>query len=166
MTGWPATGRTRGICQSTANSKGGSGLGQKTRQTGFSGLLTEARYRNLRYLLAAGWNTLFGYFAGVGLYLTLSKFIHITIIGLIGNIVSIAMSFVVYKLFVFRTKGRWFIEYLKSNIVYGFGALIGIVLLWLLVDYARLSIWIAQFLIIAVTALISFFGHRGFTFKR
>jgi putative flippase GtrA len=132
----------------------------------FPGFLTESRYRNLRYLLAAGWNTLFGYFTGVGLYYALSKFIHVTIIGLIGNFVSIAMSFVVYKLFVFRTRGKWFIEYLKSNIVYGSGAIIGIVLLWLLVDYARLSIWIAQFLIIVVTAAISFFGHKGFTFKR
>jgi putative flippase GtrA len=131
-----------------------------------SSLLTEARYRNLRYLLAAGWNTLFGYFTGVGLYFALSQFFHVTIIGLIGNFVSISMSFVVYKLFVFRTKGRWFIEYVRSNIVYGSSAIMGIGLLWLLVDYARLSIWIAQFLIIAVTALISFFGHRGFTFKR
>ena len=123
------------------------------------------RHQNIRYLLAAGWNTAFGYFTGVGLFYALSKYLHVAIIGLIGYVVSITMSFMVYKLFVFRTKGRWFSEYLKSNIVYGFGSVIGIVLLWLLVDYGRVSIWIAQFLIIMVTAGISFFGHRGFTFK-
>ncbi|NTU53564.1 MAG: GtrA family protein [Chlorobiaceae bacterium] len=128
--------------------------------------LFSSRYRDSRYLVAAGWNTLFGYLTGVGLYSALSEQLHVTVIGFIGNFISITMSFVVYKLMVFRTKGNWISEYIRCNIVYGSGTVVGIALLWFLVDYVKFSIWIAQFLIIFVTAAISYFGHKGFTFKR
>ncbi|NOX26536.1 MAG: GtrA family protein [Deltaproteobacteria bacterium] len=120
----------------------------------------------MRYLLAGGWNTVFGYGVGVGLYNALAAYMHILLIGTIANIISISMSFITYKLFVFRTKGQWLREYIRTYIVYGGASLVGILLLWLLVDGYGLKIWLAQGGVIFFTVIISYTGHSRFTFHR
>jgi putative flippase GtrA len=120
----------------------------------------------LRYLLAGAWNTAFGYSVGGGLYLLLSKQLHIVWISIIANILAISMSFCVNKLFVFRTRGHWLPEYLRSYVVYGGAAVVGTLLLWLLVDRMQVNIWWAQALILACMVLTSYLGHARFTFRR
>lgn len=121
--------------------------------------------KSIRYLIAGGWNTAFGYCLGVGLYLLLSDRLHITLIAVICNILAISMSFLTYKLFVFKTPGNWLNEYLRSFVVYGAMALLGILLLWCFVDLLGIGIWWAQALVIFLTVFISYFGHKLFTFK-
>ena len=119
----------------------------------------------MRYLLAGGWNTLFGYIIGVGLYQLMHAHIQTLYIALLANIICISMSFITYKLFVFKTRGRWIEEYLKSCTVYSGAALISSLLLWLFVDLFSIHIYIAQALVITTTVVISYTGHSRFTFK-
>lgn len=125
-------------------------------------LLNSSKFR---YLIAGGWNTIFGYSLGVILFLLLTDSVHTAFIAFICNLISMAMSFVTYKLFVFRTKGNWIKEYFKACLVYGNVAIISIVVIWILVDLVGLNIWISQALAILVTVVISYFGHEKFTFK-
>jgi putative flippase GtrA len=118
-----------------------------------------------RYLAAGAWNTVFGYFIGVILYLFLSPHAHLVMIAIISNVIAITMSFMTYKLIVFRTPGNWLLEYLRCYIVYGFNAILGIFFLWLFVNVIGLNIWIAQGISIVVTVIISFFLHQRFTFR-
>jgi putative flippase GtrA len=120
----------------------------------------------VRYLIAGGWNTAFGYAAGVFLYYMMRDKFHIVIIGIVGNILAISMSFLTYKLFVFKTKGGWFREYLRAYVVYGGTAIVGIACLWIMVDALRLPFWLAQGLIVLVTVVVSYFGHSRFTFRK
>ncbi len=122
--------------------------------------------RRTRYLLAGGFNTAIGYAVGVGLYLLLSHCLHIVVIGLLANVLSISVSFVTYKLFVFRTRGLWLSEYLRSYVVYGTSALLGVGLLWVFVKGISLNIWLAQGMVIASGVAISYVGHATFTFRR
>lgn len=122
--------------------------------------------RELRYLIVGGFNTLVGYGLGVGLYTWLSPMLHILVIGIIGNVLAISVSFTTYKLFVFRTHGRWLSEYARSYVVYGAMGLVGILLLWGMVDGLGLSIWLAQGLAILITVAVSYIGHAKFTFHR
>lgn len=121
--------------------------------------------RKIRYLLTGGWNTLFGYLVGVGLYYVLSRYMHILLIGVLINIITISMSFLTYKLIVFRTKGNWLMEYLRTYLVYGGTALISVGLLWAMVDGFHLPFWLAQGLVMAITVVISYLGHANFTFR-
>jgi putative flippase GtrA len=121
--------------------------------------------QKLRYLLVGGWNTIFGYFTGIGIYNLLNLDLSIWLIGLLSNVVCISMSFLTYKIFVFRTKGNWLVEYFRSFIVYGFMAIVGIFLLWLFVIKLAITIEIAQALIILCTTVISYIGHLNFTFN-
>lgn len=122
--------------------------------------------KKIRYLLAGGFNTLFGYLIGVILYKALKNNLSTVWIGVISNILSITVSFLSYKTLVFKTKGMWLKEYMKSYIVYGAIAIIGICFLWIFVDKMNISIWLAQGLVIGMTVTISYLGHSRFTFRR
>jgi putative flippase GtrA len=121
--------------------------------------------QKLSYLLVGGVNTLFGYGVGVGIYMLLAENWHIFLIGVVSNVISISFSFVTYKLFVFKTRGNWFAEYLKAYLVYGGMAALGILFLWLFVDFLSIRIWLAQGMVILLTVVISYFGHKHFTFR-
>lgn len=120
--------------------------------------------RKFRYLFVGAWNTLFGYSLGVILYFLLEKSFHIVLICVISNIVCITMSFFMYKVFVFQTKGNWLAEYLRSYFVYGGSALFGTVAIWILVDTFKIPFWISQGITISLTVVISYFGHICITF--
>jgi putative flippase GtrA len=128
----------------------------------FMSLFQDAK---LRYLIVGGWNTIFGYFFGVLLFLLLNPYTHLVLIAIIANIISISMSFITYKLFVFRTSGGWLLEYLRCYIVYGFNAVLGIFFLWLMVDINEFNIWLAQGVSIFIVVIFSYFLHKHFTFK-
>lgn len=119
----------------------------------------------LRYLLIGIWNTVFGYLVGIFVYKTIIENSNIFLVGIVSNIFSISMSFITYKLIVFRTSGNWLIEYMKCYLVYGVSALISIFLLWALVDKCQYNIWIAQCLVVIITMVISYLGHKKFTFS-
>ena len=122
--------------------------------------------KKIRYLLAGGWNTAFGYSISTGFYYLFSKQVHIIVLLIVANILAISMAFLTYKLFVFKTRGNWWREYIRSYLVYGTTASIGIVMLWLMVDFAAIPFWIAQGGVIMITVIFSYIGHSRFTFKK
>ena len=121
--------------------------------------------KKIRYLLAGGWNTLFGYTVSVGLYNLLSEYIHLIAIALIAHFFAISMAFLTYKLFVFQTRGNWWKEYSRSYLVYGNTVVVSIGLLWLMVDYMAVPFWIAQGVIILIVVILSYIGHSCYTFS-
>ena len=120
----------------------------------------------LRYIFFGLWNTAFAYAFTVVLFHLLKDYIHIVFIGVASTLISIAQSFLVHKLFVFRTKGRWIIELCRGYLVYGVSSIIGIALLWLLVDVMLFSIYLAQAIVMLLTIVVSYTGHLKFTFKK
>ena len=95
----------------------------------------------------------------------MNKHFHIIFIAIIANIIAITMSFFTYKKFVFKTNGNWLSEYLRCYVVYGFNAVLGILLLWFFVDIVKFNIFVGQGLSIIFTVSLSFFLHKKFTFK-
>lgn len=124
------------------------------------------RGEKFRYLAAGVWNTVFGYGIGVGFLYAFHDRMNAAAIGVLCNVLGITMSFLSYKLFVFRTPGRWLAEYLRCYVVYGGMALLGIALLWLFVERMHLTYWLAQGLVVALTVVVSYIGHAKFTFSR
>lgn len=131
----------------------------------FGSLLSIMRKRPSRYLLAGLWNTAFSYVLVILLYEWLHVYLHTMIIGAVATVINVAQSFLVHKIFVFKTKGHWFQEIGKSYVVYGFVSAFGILLLWLLVDIVGLMIYLSQAVIMLTLAVISYIGHLKFTFR-
>lgn len=122
--------------------------------------------KRVRYLLAGGWNTLFGYCVGVLFYYLLHNYLHTLVIIVLANILNISMSFLTYKIFVFKTRGNWLSEYVRCYVVYGNIAIVGMLLIWVMVDFFMVPFWIAQALILLITVIISYVAHARFTFKK
>jgi putative flippase GtrA len=119
-----------------------------------------------RYLLGGMFNVAVNYVVGAVIYQALLPRLNFIAVGIIATVVSISISFVTYKLFVFRTKGNWWIEYLRSYVVYGSSAVLNIGVMWLLLNRAHVNIWLAQAIVTVIAVAISYLGHTVFTFRQ
>ena len=119
----------------------------------------------VKYLAAGAWNTVFGYVSGIVLYMLLKERLPLPVILLISNTLSLTIAFLSYKIFVFQTSGNWIREYIKCILVYGFGAMYSIGLIWILMEGIGWSIWFAQACAMGSVVVISYFAHKKFTFK-
>lgn len=133
----------------------------------------------VRYLLVGAWNTLFGYgcfflFAKLFLHLMPSQpSLAASVASAVATLVNITVSFVGYKLFVFRTRGNFLLEYARSFIVYLPTLVISAVaiapltaiLRHALPAHAQQAPYIAGALLAFFTVIISFFGHKHISFR-
>jgi putative flippase GtrA len=137
--------------------------------------------RFLRYLLVGGWNTVFGYSMFAGIFFLVHKvqipkpnvYWQILTAQVVSIPINITVSYLGYKLIVFKTKGNYLKEWLKSVAVYGTSFLPGLVLLPLVVKLLLYvphingrAPYIGNALLIAVGAIYSFLGHKHLTFRR
>jgi putative flippase GtrA len=126
-----------------------------------------------RYTLVGIWNTVFGYGAYAGLTaLFTPRVAHGYILAaVVSSFFGITVAFLAYKWFVFKTKGNYLREWLRCFVVYGSTTLIGIVLLPLLVFACRRFVgleasapYVGGAAITGLTVIVSFLGHRHFSF--
>ena len=115
--------------------------------------------------MAGAINTIFGYAAGVALYKMFVPAVDLIFAIIAANILSITFSFLTYKIFVFRTSGRWLVEYCRAYLVYGGVALLGILLTLFFMQILGLSIWLTQALVSIVAIVVSYISHKRFTFR-
>jgi putative flippase GtrA len=133
-----------------------------------------SRWQFVRYVLVGGFNTVFGF--GVFALLnwsfrSLGSFAYMYA-WLLSNIIAITAAFLAYKWFVFRTRGNYLIEWIRCFGVYGSGMLFGAVALPITVTILRRTLqkpegapYIGAALLTVVTVVLSFFGHRHFSFR-
>ena len=109
-------------------------------------------------VIGFGWFALFQYTVGqsFGYMVTL----------VCAHVASVLCAFVLYRRFVFRVRGHVWRDLARFESVYLVSLGINAILLPLLVEFAHLAPIVAQALIVFVTTLVSFFGHREFSFRR
>lgn len=129
----------------------------------------------MRYLLVGGVNTIFGYCSFAALNKLLSPHLHYAyvFVGPIANVINITFSLLNYKFFVFKTKGNFVREWLRSAAVSGGGIVLGTLALPALVEMIRFATpakntapYIGWALLLIANVIMSFIGHRRFTFAQ
>ncbi len=126
--------------------------------------ISEIKSQSIRYIITGVWNTVFG----ILVYALLIKLLgenHYILLAVVSNIISITNAYICYKLFVFKTKGNILKEYLKCYVVYGLSMLLGLLLLYVLVDIAGLNPVTANIISVLLLTIVSFIGHRYYSFK-
>ena len=119
-----------------------------------------------KFIIVGIINTFFGYIIGILNFFLFFNIFGIIFVGILNNVISITFSFFMFKKFVFKTVNtNWIFEYLRSYIVYGVKAFFGILTLWLCVKIIGLNIYISQFFSMIITILLTYKGHKDFTFK-
>tara|TARA_B100000131_G_C18022527_1_gene575129 strand:- start:85 stop:501 length:417 start_codon:yes stop_codon:yes gene_type:complete len=111
-------------------------------------------------------NTIFGYIVGIVSYHLFYEYIGAIGIGIVNNIVSITFSFTTFKIFVFQTKNTdWFLEYLRSFVVYFLKGILGMAILWACLEIFKINIYLSQAISMISTAIFTYKGHKNFTFR-
>lgn len=128
-----------------------------------------------RYLLVGIWNTAFGYSTFALFTAVLDRYMPASYMAasLLSSVLNITVSFLGYKWIVFKTKGNYLREWLRCIMVYSGGIILSLALLpptVLLVSYitgnSRTAPYIAGALVLGVQVVLSFLGHKTFSFKR
>jgi len=83
-----------------------------------------------------------------------------------AHIVSVLFAFVLYRFVVFRVRGHVLADLWRFETVYLSALALNFVLLPLLVQIAHLPVLLAQALIVFATSVISWVGHKHFSFRR
>jgi putative flippase GtrA len=126
------------------------------------------RDERVRFLVVGGTNTVVGY----GLFL-LFNLVAGEVIGYIGSlylsyVLAVVLAFVLHRRFTFRIVGsdNLVVDFARFASVYIVSLAINTVALPLLVELAGLTPSVAQAIVVVVTTLISYAGHKWFSFRR
>jgi putative flippase GtrA len=133
---------------------------------GLSRFLGLRHDQRVAFIGVGAFNTAFGALVFAGLELTLGRVAGYMIVLLIAHVIAVICAFFMHRRFVFRVQGNVLVDLMRFETVYLGALVINAVLLPLLVEVGGLPVIPSQFLIVGVTAVISFFGHRHFSFRR
>jgi putative flippase GtrA len=129
-------------------------------------LLTAARDRRVAFVavgavntaIGFGWFVLFNWLVGHRFgYLTALAFAHVA---------SVLCAFWLYRHVVFRARGHVLRDLARFETIYLSALAVNFVLLPVLVEIADLPVLLAQAMIVLVTSLMSWLGHKNFSFRR
>lgn len=125
------------------------------------------RDQRFRFLLVGGVNTVFGFGLYWLLLLALGERPFAYLISLaVSWAISITVAFLLYRTFVFVVRGNVLIDYLRFVSVYAVSILLNAVGLAALVELLMVHPLIAQAVMIVITTVLSYVGHRWFSFRR
>jgi putative flippase GtrA len=136
-------------------------------------LLNPQNSRVLRYLAVGACNTFFGYgcFALLTMLLSPMMTYGYVLASLIANPLSITFAFLGYKWFVFKTEGNYLKEWLRCVAVYSVSMVLSVSALpFVVVIVRRLGAsvhtapYLAGAIVLIVSIIFSFFGHRHISF--
>lgn len=83
-----------------------------------------------------------------------------------AHVLAVLCAFVLYRKVVFRVQGHLWRDLWRFESVYLSGLAVNALLLPVGVELLHLPVMVSQILIVFVTALISWFGHKYFSFRR
>ena len=126
-------------------------------------LISDQRFR---FLVTGGINTAFGLLVFTGLDLALRDVLNYLVVLLFAHVIGVLEAFYLYRQTVFRVRGNLLPDLLRFESVYLVALAVNFALLPLLVEVGGLPVIGSQFLIVGITALFSFFGHKHFSFRR
>jgi putative flippase GtrA len=127
-----------------------------------------------RYLLVGACNTGFAYGTFALFTYVLGGYIPASylVASVLSSLLNITVSFLGYKWFVFRTRGNYLKEWLRSVTVYSGAIALGLLLLPPTVFAAKkitgnaaTAPYIAGAILLGLQVIASFLGHKNFSFR-
>ena len=124
--------------------------------------------QRVRFLAVGATNTLVGYlvFSAFTLWVFADVYLGYLLSLALSYVVGISLAFVLYRRFVFVVHGHVWRDFARFVSVYLVAIAINTAALPLLVGIMLVPPLLAQLIILVVTTLLSFFGHKKFSFRR
>jgi putative flippase GtrA len=125
--------------------------------------------QRVAFLLVGGINTVVGtaWFIAFELMFgeELGRFGYLASLGC-AHVAAVLCAFFLYRYFVFRVRGHLLLDLARFELVNLTALAINAVALPLVKETTGMRAIYAQLLVTCVTALVSYFGHRNFSFHR
>lgn len=121
-----------------------------------------------RFLMVGAVNTLVGY----GLFVGFEYFVFGSVqfgysISLVASYaISIVVAFVLYRRFVFIVEKNVLRDFVRFVSVYLVSIVLNLVILGLFIEILGVVSYLAQAISLVVTTVLSYLGHRFFSFRR
>jgi putative flippase GtrA len=114
-----------------------------------------------KFTLVGILNTLVGYV----LFFILVGFMNYLLATVVSHFLAVAHSYLWNRYWVFKSQESTLLEFIKFNSVYLLVLLENLILMYVFVGGLFINPKIAALLCLPVTTLISYFGHRHWSFK-
>jgi len=126
--------------------------------------------QRVAFLVIGGVNTLVGFASFAGFLVTVGRLWakpwgYLAALAC-AHVVSVLIAFVLYRFVVFRVRGHVLADLWRFETVYLLALAVNFVLLPALVEIVRLPVLAAQALIMLVTSVMSWVGHKNYSFRR
>ena len=133
-------------------------------------LLRFVRDQRVAFLVVGAVNTVVGYLFFAGFLVTVGQLWgepwgYLAALTC-AHVVGVLFAFVLYRFIVFRVRGHVLADLWRFETVYLSALAVNFVLLPLLVEIAHLPVLLAQALIVFVTSVMSWVGHKHYSFRR
>ena len=122
--------------------------------------------RRVRFLLAGGLNTAFGFVCFVAYQHTVGTHWGYMWTLALTHVTSVLFAFATHRAFVFRVSGRLLLDLWRFESVYLAALGLNAVLLPLLVELGGAPVLVAQAAITCLNVAVSWLGHSRFSFRR
>lgn len=124
--------------------------------------------QRLAFLVVGAVNTLGGVVAFVGLELLLGDRLHYLVVVLLAHVVSVLLAFALHRRYVFRVTGTGsvLLDLARFESVHLGVLAANVVVLPLLVEVVGLPVIPAQLAFGGSAAVLSWFAHKHFSFRR
>ena len=128
-------------------------------------LLKVVRDQRVAFLAVGAVNTVVGFLCFAGLLVVLGQQRYLVAL-VCAHVVSVLIAFVLYRFVVFRVRGHVLADLWRFETVHLSALAVNFVLLPVLVEIAHLPVLLAQALIVLVTSVMSWVGHKHYSFRR
>lgn len=124
--------------------------------------------QKVRFLLVGGFNTVLGYltFSALTLWVFHDVRLGYLLSLFFSYAIGISVAFVLYRRFVFVVHGHVLRDLVRFVSVYAVSIGVNAAVLPLLVEVVDVPPLLAQAVVVLITTLLSFVGHRSFSFRR
>jgi putative flippase GtrA len=127
--------------------------------------LRVVRDQRVAFLIVGAINTVVGYLCFAGFLAILGQQHYLAALAC-AYVVAVLFAFVLYRYVVFRVRGHLLADLWRFVTVYLSALAVNFVLLPVLVEIAHLRVLVAQALIVFVTSVMSWVGHKNYSFRR
>jgi len=127
--------------------------------------LRVVRDQRVAFLIVGGINTIVGFLCFAGFLVLLGKQRYMVTL-VCAYVVAVLIAFVLYRYVVFRVRGHVLADLWRFTTVYLLALAVNLIALPLLVEVAHVPPLPAQALITLVTSLMSWVGHKHYSFRR
>ena len=128
-------------------------------------LLRVVRDQRVAFVAVGAVNTVFGYLCFAGLLLLLGHSRYLVAL-VCAYVIAVLFAFVLYRFLVFQVRGHVLRDLGRFVTVYLAAFAVNLVVLPLLVELVHLPVLVAQAMIVFITSVMSWLGHKHFSFRR